>query len=49
MSEYCVCCGEEIPEGRMVCPLCAAKAERDENEKPYVPNTKDEHCPLTQN
>lgn len=22
MSNYCVCCGEEIPEGRMVCPLC---------------------------
>lgn len=30
MSEYCVCCGEEIPEGRMVCPLCAAKAEWEE-------------------
>ena len=21
-SNYCVCCGEEIPEGRMVCPVC---------------------------
>ena len=21
-SNYCVCCGEEIPEGRMVCPAC---------------------------
>lgn len=30
MSEYCVCCGEEIPEGRMVCPLCANKAEQNE-------------------
>lgn len=30
MSEYCVCCGEEIPEGRMVCPLCANKAEQEE-------------------
>lgn len=24
MSNYCVCCGEEIPEGRMVCPSCEA-------------------------
>ena len=30
MSEYCVCCGEEIPEGRMVCPICAHKAEQEE-------------------
>lgn len=30
MSEYCVCCGEEIPEGRMVCPLCTNKAEQEE-------------------
>ena len=22
MSEYCVCCGAEIPEGRMICPIC---------------------------
>ena len=21
-AEYCVCCGEVIPEGRMVCPVC---------------------------
>ena len=25
MSEYCVCCGEEIPEGRMICPGCEIK------------------------
>ena len=26
MSEdRCVCCGEVIPEGRMVCPICLAK------------------------
>ena len=24
MSNYCVCCGEEIPEGRMVCLSCEA-------------------------
>lgn len=22
MTERCVCCGEEIPEGRMICPQC---------------------------
>jgi hypothetical protein len=26
MTEYCVCCGAEIPEGKMVCPLCEQKA-----------------------
>lgn len=24
MSNYCVCCNKEIPEGRMVCPECEA-------------------------
>lgn len=24
-SEYCVCCGAEIPEGRQVCPSCEQK------------------------
>ena len=42
MSEYCVCCGEEIPEGRMVCPICAAKAESKDNEHPYAQNDKAE-------
>ena len=22
MNETCVCCGEVIPEGRQVCPIC---------------------------
>lgn len=22
MNNYCVICGEVIPEGRMVCPIC---------------------------
>ena len=26
MENRCVCCGEIIPEGRMVCPQCEAKA-----------------------
>lgn len=25
--DCCVCCGEVVPEGRMVCPKCEAKAE----------------------
>lgn len=25
MEERCVCCGEIIPEGRMVCPICEGK------------------------
>lgn len=25
MTEYCVCCGEEIPEGRVVCTNCERK------------------------
>lgn len=28
MSERCVCCGAEIPEGRQVCPTCEAEAKR---------------------
>lgn len=28
MTEYCVCCGREIPEGRQVCPICERKADR---------------------
>ncbi len=27
MSETCVCCGREIPEGRQICPICEYKAE----------------------
>lgn len=26
MSEHCVVCGMEIPEGRQVCPICQYKA-----------------------
>lgn len=25
MSEYCLICGDEIPEGRQVCPTCQLK------------------------
>lgn len=27
MTETCVCCGAEIPEGRQVCPNCEKKNE----------------------
>ena len=27
MENRCVCCGEIIPEGRMVCPKCERSAE----------------------
>ncbi len=33
MSNYCVCCGEEIPEGMMVCPLCIEKVNQKDEEK----------------
>ena len=29
----CVCCGEIIPEGRMVCPLCIAKEKDNDDGK----------------
>lgn len=25
MNDTCVCCGEYVPEGRMVCPVCTGK------------------------
>ena len=31
MIDICVCCGESVPEGRMVCRVCELKYE----EKPY--------------
>lgn len=27
-AEFCVCCGEIIPEGRQVCPNCEEKANK---------------------
>ena len=32
MIDTCVCCGEYVPEGRMVCPLCESKTEKKEDE-----------------
>ena len=36
MEERCICCGDIIPEGRQVCPICEAKwglTETDEENK----------------
>lgn len=27
MEDRCICCGEIVPEGRMVCPICEAEAD----------------------
>lgn len=27
MTEKCVCCGAEIPEGRQVCPMCLRRTD----------------------
>lgn len=32
MEDRCVCCGRYVPEGRLVCPLCEAKAYEEEGE-----------------
>ena len=28
MTDTCVCCGAEVPEGRMVCPQCEVTTHR---------------------
>lgn len=28
-TEYCICCGTEIPEGRQVCPNCEEMVNND--------------------
>ena len=28
MANRCICCGEIIPEGRLVCPQCESKWEK---------------------
>ena len=32
MIDNCVCCGEYVPEGRMVCPACEKKYGEKEGE-----------------
>lgn len=31
MSERCVCCGRDIPEGRQVCPICEGMGKRQDD------------------
>lgn len=31
-SERCVICGAEIPEGRMVCPICEKRSSHEEDD-----------------
>jgi plasmid rolling circle replication initiator protein Rep len=28
-ADRCVCCGDIIPEGRMVCPICESKVKNN--------------------
>lgn len=35
MTNTCVCCGAEIPEGRMVCPQCEVTTHRRKTMKKY--------------
>ena len=32
-ADRCVCCGEIVPEGRMVCPQCEYKTKESKNER----------------
>ena len=32
-ADRCVCCGEIIPEGRMVCPQCEGRVEDAKSER----------------
>lgn len=41
-EDRCICCGEVIPEGRMVCPYCltSQKKKTEPKLKPYTIGTK---------
>ena len=48
MIERCVCCGAEIPEGRMICPACERAIIPDDcKECPHNIGGKNGHCALT--
>lgn len=40
MENRCVCCGEIIPEGRMVCPLCEWKADEQSKANEVIKDEK---------
>lgn len=35
MEDRCVCCGEIVPEGRMVCPNCLLTVKEGEEDGLY--------------
>ena len=46
MEERCVICGESIPEGRQVCPLCEKKyGGKDDSDMPsfFLPQKPKHH------
>ncbi len=32
MEDRCICCGEIIPEGRQICPICELDIKTEESE-----------------
>lgn len=38
MENRCICCGAEIPEGRMVCKSCEAKYEYTDTGERFEPH-----------
>ena len=40
MEDRCVACGEVIPEGRQVCPMCEKGKQNMANESPCVTCTR---------
>ena len=43
MEDRCVCCGEIVPEGRMVCPNCEAHISQLSSQKVTKGDTYDSH------
>ena len=41
-SEHCVCCGAEIPEGSMVCPICDYRSRAGAPDRYTVSETRTE-------
>lgn len=32
-QDVCVCCGQYVPEGSMICPMCVEKSNRNVQER----------------
>ena len=35
MENKCICCGDDIPEGLHVCPICVMKQFKEEQDSVY--------------